>query len=386
MARGKKPSFDTVMAFMSSDTQDSVTNEGLHTLPLKIIRPDSEQPRQLLPLALAQAVAKGQISPQEAVLTWMGQAKKQLGDTAGQARELRRLADSIAQHGLINPITVRQPGEAETLPSNAQYLIVTGERRYWAHVLLDAENRSIQEGDVTKTPAQIKAIVAAPGISVRSHQMIENLMREDINALEKALGIWALRYELSGVTHGSPSADAKLVKWADVEKALDISKRHRIRLIAVLKLSDDAQAFVAQYGLPERTIRPIVEKLSQYPTLQMKALKQLVTWQQDDEGPGEAMSVAVDRLVEQLLAREARKQITEEKSPTAAVVQLQKRVRSTLAYFDKLGEADRQVLANVLVQAESYQETLTLLQSLQDEIEALIETLVEEQEPPEITF
>lgn len=379
MARGKKPSFDTVMAFMSPDTQDSIAAEGVSTLPLKIIRPDPEQPRQLLPIELAQAVDAGEMSPQEAVLTWMEQAKKEHGDTAGQARELRRLADSISQHGLINPITVRQLGEGETFPANAQYLIVTGERRYWSHVLLDAENRQIQEGETTKTPAQIKAVVAAQGISVRSHQMIENLMREDINALEKAMGLWALRYELSGVAHGSPPDDVQLVAWPVVEKTLGVSKRHRIRLIAVLKLSDDAQFFVAQYGLSERAIRPIIEKLHKYPDLQIKALQQLIAWQQDKEGPGEAMSVAVNRLVEQMLAREERRQaVPAEQSPTLTALQFQKQVRGTLNYLGKMGEMNRRVLPDVLMQAETYEETLGMLQSLQGEIETLINTLVED--------
>lgn len=380
MARGKKPSFDTVMTFMSDDTQDSVSSEGINTLPLKIIRPDPEQPRQLLPVELSRAVLEGEMLPQQAVLAWMKQSKEQQGDMAGQARELRRLADSIAQHGLINPITVRQLQADETAPAAAQYLIVTGERRYWAHVLLDAENRQIQEGDVTKTPAQIKAVVAAQGISIRSHQMIENLMREDINALEKAMGLWALRYELSGVTHGSPPDDVVLVNWAEVEKTLGVSKRHRIRLIAVLKLNDDAQSFVAQYGLSERSIRPIVEKLHKYPELQMKALRQLIVWQQDKEGPGEATSVAVNRLVEQLLAQEERRRATPvEPSPTLAAVQLQKQMRGTLNYLSKLGEVERRVLPTVLMETEAYEDTLGMLQALQGEIEDLIATLVEEQ-------
>jgi ParB-like chromosome segregation protein Spo0J len=187
----------------SEELSSPALEEPQITLPVERIRPDPNQPRQLLPPALSEALATGRLTPIEALGAWLKQAEES-GSTAAQrpVRELRRLATSIAQHGLINPITVRTTSAEESLSPHTMYVIVTGERRYWSHVLLTIEGRSIQEGSKVIDPSQIKAIIVQAGVSVRAHQLIENLMREDINAVEKARGLWALRYELSGVNHG----------------------------------------------------------------------------------------------------------------------------------------------------------------------------------------
>lgn len=248
MARGKKPSFDNVMAFMSASTQDAVSEEALNLIPLQIIRPDPQQPRRLLPSDLAQKLSQNQAAPTDIMKLWQDRVAQTPDDetsATANALELRRLADSIERHGLINPITVRRPTDSDNLPNGIEYLIVTGERRYWSHILLHLERRQIHEGEQKRDPGQIKALITARGVNIRSHQLIENIMREDINAVEKAWGLWALRYELSEVTHGLPlSDDVRLVPWTQVEEALNISKQHRIRLTSVLALSDEAQQLI----------------------------------------------------------------------------------------------------------------------------------------------
>ena len=79
-------------------------------------------------------------------------------------KRLRELADSIAEHGLIYPITVKAGAEDET------YVIITGERRVRAHKLLGREhiNAILTDGDL----AQLA--------------LIENLQREDLHPLEQA--------------------------------------------------------------------------------------------------------------------------------------------------------------------------------------------------------
>lgn len=70
MARGKKPSFDNVMAFMSASTQDAVSEEALNLIPLQIIRPDPQQPRRLLPSDLAQKLSQNQAAPTDIMKLW----------------------------------------------------------------------------------------------------------------------------------------------------------------------------------------------------------------------------------------------------------------------------------------------------------------------------
>lgn len=92
---------------------------------------------------------------------------------------LQELADSIAEIGIIQPITLRQLGEDS-------YQIIAGERRYRA---------SIQAGLKT-IPAYIRT---ANDEHVMEMALIENIQREDLNALEVALAYQHLieQYELT---------------------------------------------------------------------------------------------------------------------------------------------------------------------------------------------
>lgn len=92
---------------------------------------------------------------------------------------LQELADSIAEIGIIQPITLRQLSEDS-------YQIIAGERRYRA---------SIQAGLKT-IPAYIRT---ADDENVMEMALIENIQREDLNSLEIALAYQHLleQYELT---------------------------------------------------------------------------------------------------------------------------------------------------------------------------------------------
>ena len=79
----------------------------------------------------------------------------------------QELADSIAEIGIIQPITLRQLSEDS-------YQIIAGERRYRA---------SIQAG-LRSVPAYIRT---ADDENVMEMALIENIQREDLNSLEIAL-------------------------------------------------------------------------------------------------------------------------------------------------------------------------------------------------------
>ena len=81
---------------------------------------------------------------------------------------LRELAESIKQHGLIQPILVRPM-------SDGSYQIVAGERRWRASRLAGLE----------RVPVVIKEM---PDSEVMELALIENLQREDLNPIEEAEG------------------------------------------------------------------------------------------------------------------------------------------------------------------------------------------------------
>ena len=86
--------------------------------------------------------------------------------------ELQQLADSIAVHGVIQPLTVRE------LPSG-YYQIIAGERRW----------RASRLAGLREIPA---VIIEADDRKAMELALIENLQRQDLNPVEEALGYQVL--------------------------------------------------------------------------------------------------------------------------------------------------------------------------------------------------
>ena len=85
---------------------------------------------------------------------------------------LNELADSIARHGLIQPIVVKP-----TL--DGRYMIIAGERRW----------RACRIAEINEVPVIIKD---TDDKTLMEIALIENLQREDLNPVEEALGYKAL--------------------------------------------------------------------------------------------------------------------------------------------------------------------------------------------------
>lgn len=376
----RKPALSAVVDFMSDEAQDRIREQAgaVSTLPLASILPDPQQPRQLLPDDAIKEIITGKKTPAAALQAWINQAQDENAAPALKKNvlELYHLANSISQHGLINPISVRRIPTQMSVPENVKHLIITGERRYWAHILLQMEEREIQEGVETKSPDRIKATIAPEGISVRAHQIIENLLREDIDAVEKAAGFVALRQELSGldptipdgkVNHGSPQ---KLVNWESVEKTLGISTRYRQYVTAVLNLSPEARAIIRANGLTERSIRPISQKLKKHPVLQVKALEEFIRSSADQNS-----AFTVDEVVDSILPPEERRQPRSASKPADQTIgpeQLHTRIKSALRLFERLGESEILGLAEALANSEVNTPVVADLEALEKQLNQLL--------------
>ena len=109
---------------------------------------------------------------------------------AGQPRTvfdepaLEELAESIAQHGLLQPITVRQL-------DSGYYQIIAGERRW----------RAARLAGLTEVPVRI---IQADDRKAQELALVENLQREDLNPMEEARGYKVLMEEF-GLTQESVS-------------------------------------------------------------------------------------------------------------------------------------------------------------------------------------
>ena len=105
--------------------------------------------------------------PISQVETCSSQPRKRFDDES-----LQELADSISQHGIIHPLTVRKL-------SSGYYQIIAGERRWRA-----ARLAGLQEVPVI--------VIEADDRKAAELAMIENLQREDLNPMEEAAGFQSL--------------------------------------------------------------------------------------------------------------------------------------------------------------------------------------------------
>lgn len=85
---------------------------------------------------------------------------------------LDELADSIRQLGVIQPITVKRTHDGK-------YIIISGERRW----------RAAQRADLRTLPAYIREV---DDENLHAMALVENIQRQDLNAIEIALGMQRL--------------------------------------------------------------------------------------------------------------------------------------------------------------------------------------------------
>ena len=132
------------------------------------------------PLARAEAGSeKGRPGADEVILAPVGQLRTspyQPRKTIAEA-ELKELAASIGKSGLLQPILARRVG--------AQLEIVAGERRW----------RAAQLAGLTQVPVLVRSITDKESAVFG---LVENLQREDLNAMEKAQGFRLLMSQLGG--------------------------------------------------------------------------------------------------------------------------------------------------------------------------------------------
>jgi len=123
--------------------------------------------------------------------------------------KLQNLADSIAEYGVLQPIVVK-------LNENGFYTIIAGERRW----------RAARIAKLKEIPAIVKNFDEK---SEKEVALIENLQRENLNAIEEALGIKELmdvygltQDEVSKKVGKSRSAVANSVRLLNLPDAIKV--------------------------------------------------------------------------------------------------------------------------------------------------------------------
>lgn len=154
---------------------------------------------------------------------------------------LQELSESIAQHGLLQPITVRKL-------DSGYYQIVAGERRW----------RASRMAGLTEVPVRI---IDADDRKVQELALVENLQREDLNPMEEARGYRALMDEF-GLTQET------------VSQSVGKSRPAVANALRLLSLPDAIAEMLENGYLSSghaRALLPIED-----PILQLEAAKQVV--------------------------------------------------------------------------------------------------------------
>ncbi len=130
---------------------------------------------------------------------------------------LEELAQSIKEHGVIQPLLVR-PAKKE-----GHFTLIAGERRL----------RAAGKAGLSEVPVIVKALDEVQGLQV---SLIENLQREDLNPLEEAQGYYRLVQEFS-LTH------------AEIARLLGKNRVTVSNMLRLLNLPEQAQHCLAEEQL-----------------------------------------------------------------------------------------------------------------------------------------
>ena len=158
------------------------------------------------------------------------QPRKQFNEDA-----LQELADSISQHGIIEPLVVTK--------KDNYYLLVSGERRWRA---------AMKEG-LKEVPVVVKDYTEQQILEIG---LIENIQREDLNPIEEAQAYKKLIEEFH-------------LKQDDVAERVSKSRSAITNILRLLKLSEPVQEMVIDEKLSNghaRALLPIEDKELQYDT------------------------------------------------------------------------------------------------------------------------
>ncbi len=130
--------------------------------------------------------------------------------------QLQALANSISEHGVIQPIIVSEG-------QNGYYSIIAGERRWRASKL----------AGLSEMPAIIRSY---DELQIAEVALIENLQREDLNPIEEALGYKTLMEKFS-------------MTQDKVSERVGKSRSNIANMLRLLSLEDDIKEMLAENKL-----------------------------------------------------------------------------------------------------------------------------------------
>ncbi|MHB1353369.1 MAG: ParB/RepB/Spo0J family partition protein [Thiobacillus sp.] len=155
------------------------------------------------------------------------------------SESLQELADSIRAQGLMQPILVREVAGG--------YEIIAGERRW----------RAAQLAGLTEVPVLLREV---PDNAVAAMALIENIQREDLNAIDEAHGLQRLIQEF-GMTHDAVAQAVGKSRTAvsNLLRLLNLSRPVQDMLVAGLIEMGHARALLPLHAGAQRELAHEIE-------------------------------------------------------------------------------------------------------------------------------
>ena len=235
--------------------------------------------------------------------------------------ELEALAESLATHGILQPLTVREL-------DSGYYQIIAGERRW----------RAARMAGLTEVPA---VIIEADDKKAMELALIENLQRQDLNPVEEALGYQSLMSDFGltqeetaqRVAKSRPAVANALrllnLSQAILEKVRDgsLSAGHARALLSIKseKKQLDAMQKIVTLGLSVRQAELLCKNMTKAP-----ASEKPVTFQVD-------------------YVSECEKQLSKHLGRGVKIVNGKRKGRFELEFY---GEEDLQILLETLMKIQ----------------------------------
>ncbi len=164
---------------------------------------------------------------------------------------MKELADSIRQYGVLQPLVVsRMENMLEDGSVKVEYELIAGERRLRAAKLAGIKQVPVvvRTGDDSKAKLELA--------------IIENLQREDLNAVERAQSFQRL-------------ADEFKLTWADVGRKVGKSREYVSNTVRILMLPQDILDALSKGQITEGHTRPLLMLIDR-PTEQMTLFKEMM--------------------------------------------------------------------------------------------------------------
>lgn len=139
---------------------------------------------------------------------------------------LDELASSIRSEGVLQPIAVRYEAEGDI------YVILHGERRW----------RASRLAGLSSIPAVVREVSSERRLL---QQLMENVVREDLNAVDRAAALRALKEQMGDVA------------WERVAEAVGIRRSRLFQLLGTEKLPEPARQAIREGRLSEKQSRAL---------------------------------------------------------------------------------------------------------------------------------